>query len=498
MTKDGETQRSVRVRFAPSPTGSLHIGGARTAYFNWLFARQSQGVFVLRIDDTDQRRSTEASVQQILESFRWLGIDWDEGPNVGGPYGPYRQSQRTDIYKEELQRLVAQDKAYPCFCSPEQLAAEREEAQRLGVVHRYSGRCRHLSVTEREARLARGERPVYRLRVPEQGVTTVHDLIRGDVEFRNDGLDDFIIWKADETPTYHFASCVDDARMRITHIIRADEHLSNTPRHVLLFEALGYGMPQFAHVPMILAPDRSKLSKRHGATSVEEYRDQGILPEALVNYLLLLGFSPGDDQEVLTRDQAVQIFDLYRVTKHAAIYDVKKLEWMNAQYVRSMPTDVLLDRIWPDLAARGWVRVDMTRESLAWLRWVAAAVQVRGLSLAHVVDSLAPYLDGVARYDEKGKKKHFTSAVADRLEVAASALESVEPFIAPVVERCYRDLIQRLGVKGGELIHPTRLALTGQTVGPGLFEVMAMLGKSACQERLRAAAALIRAEAPQA
>lgn len=479
----------VRVRFAPSPTGSLHIGGARTAYFNWLFARKNNGVFVLRIDDTDQKRSTEESYQQILESFRWLDIDWNEGPEVGGEYGPYRQSQRQEIYAAQLQRLMAEERVYPCFCSPEELAAEREAAQKRGETPRYSGRCRHLSADDVAKRLERGEQPVYRLRCPAEGTTVVHDMIRGDVEFQNTELGDFIVWKADNTPTYHFASCVDDGLMHITHVIRAEEHLSNTPRHVALFEALGLSVPQFAHVPMILAPDRSKLSKRHGATSVEEYREDGILPQALVNYLLLLGFSPGDDKEIVTREEAVALFDLRRVAKHAAIYDTKKLEWLNAHYLRQLSVDELLDKVWPDLETRGWARPDMSATELAWLRTIVGTMQERARSLNELVSNLSCYFEEVAEYDAKGVRKHFQKdGVSYRLRQAATQLRDVRPFTVVNVERCYRRLIKEWGVKSGDLIHPTRLALTGLTAGPGLFDVMALLGVDVCQARLNEAA----------
>ncbi|MCL6625654.1 glutamate--tRNA ligase [Alicyclobacillus shizuokensis] len=488
---------TVRVRFAPSPTGALHIGGARTAYFNWLFARQNQGVFVLRIDDTDRARSTEASYRQILDSFRWLGIDWDEGPDTGGPYGPYRQSERLAIYRQHLERLLAADQVYPCFCTQEQLAKDREQMQKQGLAPRYTGRCRDLSPEERQRRLAAGDPHVYRLRTPSAGETVVHDLIRGDVVFANSELDDFIVWKADDTPTYHFASCVDDSEMHITHIIRAEEHLSNTPRHIALFRALAAPVPVFAHVPMILAPDRSKLSKRHGATSVEEYRAQGILPEALVNYLLLLGFAPGDDVEVLDREEALRRFDLTRVTKHAAVYDVKKLEWINAQYVRRLSPDEVLHRVWPELMQRDWVRPDMNEQALAWLRTVIQAVQARARSLPDLVDSMAYFFTADYDYDEKGAKKHFAhSETATRLESAAAVLQDVRPFTVVNVESCYRRLIAEWGIKGGQLIHPTRLAITGLTVGPGLFDVMALLGASECQRRMRRAADWIRSHQP--
>ncbi|WAH38920.1 glutamate--tRNA ligase [Alicyclobacillus dauci] len=482
--------KQVRVRFAPSPTGALHIGGARTAYFNWLYARQHKGVFVLRIDDTDRARSTEESYHQILDSFRWLGLDWDEGPDVGGPFGPYRQSERMSIYEGQLERLLSENKVYPCFCTPEELQAEREAAQREGRAPRYSGKCRHLTEDEVAERKRSGASYVYRLRVESTGETVVRDVIRGDVVFQNMEIDDFIIWKADGTPTYHFASCVDDALMEITHIIRAEEHLSNTPRHVVLFEALGFDIPLFAHVPMILAPDRSKLSKRHGATSVSEYREQGILPQALVNYLLLLGFSPGDGNEVVTPEQAIELFRLESVAKHAAVYDVKKLEWLNAQYFRAQSPDVVLHELWPEMEARGLVsNTETSRERIAWIRTIIEFVLTRSRNQKDLLEGIGYYFEPVTSYDAKGVKKQFGDAeVPGRLRAVADRLMRVAPFTTSNVEDAFRGLIEELHVKGGQLIHPTRLALSGLTVGPGLFDIMALLGLEECVSRLRLAA----------
>jgi glutamyl-tRNA synthetase len=489
-----DTEHPVRVRFAPSPTGSLHIGGARTAYFNWLFARQHGGTFVLRIDDTDTARSTEASLQEILDSFRWLGIDWDEGPIVGGPHGPYRQSERQEIYRAALDKLVSEGRVYPCFCSQEQLAKDREEAQRQGRAPRYVGRCRNLSREQVKAKMDAGEPHVYRFRSPQVGETVVHDVIRGDVVFSNEELDDFVVWKADGTPTYHFASCVDDSEMHITHVIRAEEHLSNTPKHVVLFEALGAELPVFAHVPMILAPDRSKLSKRHGATSVREYRDAGILPEALINYLLLLGFAPGEDKEILTREEAIKLFDLERVTKHAAVYDVKKLEWLNAQYFRALPVDQVLDMVWSSLREAGYVEENPDAHTLAWIRTVIQTSQDRSRNAGELIANVSYYFQAPQQYDEKGVKKHFSHPdVADRLDQLADALDTVVPFTVSNIERLYRGLAESWQVKAAQLIHPTRLAISGVTVGPGLFDIMALLGREECQERMRWVAVKLRA-----
>jgi glutamyl-tRNA synthetase len=327
LTKD------IRVRFAPSPTGSLHIGGARTALFNWLFARHHGGSLILRIDDTDLARSTEESTRGILSALRWLGLDWDEGPDAGGSYGPYFQSQRLELYTKIAQELVDQGRAYYCYCTPEELAERRKQAMAEGKAPRYDGRCRELTSQERIQKENEGHRPAIRLRIPDAGETVVQDFFRGDVVFANDVLDDFIIIKSNGMPTYNFACVVDDAKMQISHILRAEEHLSNTPRQILIYQALGYPLPIFAHVPMILAPDRSKLSKRHGATSVEEFRDMGYLPEALINYLALLGWSPEGEEEILSLPELVRQFTLERVGKTAAVYDVKKLTWMNGHYL---------------------------------------------------------------------------------------------------------------------------------------------------------------------
>ncbi len=478
----------VRVRFAPSPTGALHIGGARTAYFNWLFARQQGGKFVLRIDDTDAVRSTEASAVQILDAFAWLGLDYDEGPGVGGPYGPYRQSERYDLYRRRLQALLDAGRTYPCFCTQEQLAEDRKRAQEAGVAPRYGGRCRHLSAQEIDEFLASGQTPVYRLRVKETNSVVVRDEIHGDVTFSATEVDDFIIWKADGHPTYHFASCVDDMEMNITHIIRAEEHLSNTPRHVALFQALGYAPPRFAHVPMILSQDRAKLSKRHGATSVQEFRDDGFLPEALLNGILLLGFAPGNDQEVITRDEALKGFDLQRVSRHSAMYDVKKMQWLNAHYIKSMAAVDLLDRLWERISGMVAEGVTPDRERVAWVLGVIRAQQERVRTLWELADAVVAYVQEVGEYDAAGVKKHFSAVAATRLRKATAALQAVEPFIAPRIEAVYRELIASLDMKGGELIHPTRLAISGRTVGPSLFELMQLLGRDACIARMRTAA----------
>ena len=332
----------VRVRFAPSPTGYLHIGGARTALFNWLFAKKHNGKLVLRIEDTDTERLKEDSVSQILTSLKWLGLNWDEGPEVGGEVGPYYQSERREIYSKVAEQLLEEGKAYYCFCTSEILEAEREKQRAAKQPFRYARTCRDLPVEEAKARAAKGEPYSVRIKIPTEGNLTVHDLIHGDVTFDLTQFDDFVIVKTNGMPTYNFAVVVDDHLMRISHVLRAEEHLSNTPKQVLLYEACGFAVPKFGHMPMILAPDRSKLSKRHGATSVEEFREQGYLPEAIVNYLTLLGWAPGNEEEIFSLQDTVAQFELEKMSKKAAVYDTKKLTWMNGQYLSALPLEAVL------------------------------------------------------------------------------------------------------------------------------------------------------------
>lgn len=504
----------VRVRFAPSPTGYLHIGGARTALFNWFYARQNNGKLVLRIEDTDTERLKEDSVAQILDSLRWLGLEWDEGPEKGGDYGPYYQSQRQSFYQAAAEALLQSGKAYYCFCSEEELEKEREEQRRAGEAFRYSGKCRHLSAAEVEERLARGCKAVIRVKLPATGEIVVQDLIRGAVTFKYELLDDFIIIKSNGLPAYNFACVVDDHAMEISHVIRAEEHLSNTPKQQFLYEALGYPLPQFAHLSMILAPDRSKLSKRHGATSVSEFRDLGCLPEAIINYLTLLGWSPSEEEgEILTPEQTISSFSLERVSKTAAIYDTQKLIWLNGQYLTNYDPEKLLPHALPFLYEAGLIADSKEAEQKhAYLVAVLKAVRERVRTLAELPDACQYFFAEVTSYEEKGQKKYFfkqsagsatvtgsgagshvaagTGAgddVASLLALACARLAGVKDFTVDNTELAYRDLIEELQIKGGQLIHPTRLALTGRTVGPGLFEVMALLGKEKCLARLEQA-----------
>lgn len=484
----------VRVRFAPSPTGYLHIGGARTALFNWLFARHHGGAFILRIEDTDQERSSEESARAITEMLAWLGLDWDEGPGKGGPYGPYFQSERRELYRQAAKRLLDAGVAYPCYCTREELEACREEARRQGLPPRYEGRCRDLTEARRAELEAAGRRPALRIKAPTEGVTVVEDLIRGNVLFENAKvMDDFVIMKSDGMPAYNFACVVDDAAMHISHVIRAEEHLSNTPKQIVIYRALGYVLPQFAHVPMILAPDRSKLSKRHGAVACEEFRDAGYLPEAIINYLSLLGWSPGDDREILSIDEIIRLFSLERVNKTAAIYDVDKLTWMNAKYLHSMDLDDLADRVLPFFEAAGFPVADISRE---WLKALLAAGRDRARTLGEMPELFRYFFEPPRSYEEKGMRKYFKQGGETLLAEAKAVLATVEPFTVEAIEAAYRSLAERLGVGAGQLIHPTRLALTGRTVGPGLFDIIVLLGREETLRRIQVAIDFINANAP--
>ncbi len=486
---------SVRVRFAPAPTGELHVGGARTALFNWLFARKHKGAFIIRIEDTDPTRIKKEYLDSILEALKWLGLHWDEGPEVGGPFGPYFQSQRhqAGIYRKYFERLLAEGYVYPCYCTEEELEERRRKLKEEGLPPREICHCRDLSPEERRRLEAEGRRPVYRFRVSEEGETSWHDLIRGEVSFKNFEIEDFVILRSDGTPTYNFAAVVDDHEMRITHVIRADEHISNTPRQLMLYRALGLEPPLFAHVPMILGQDRTKLSKRHGATGVLEYRDMGYLPEAMVNFLALLGWSPGGDREILSVEEMIEAFDLDRVSKSPAIFNPQKLEWMNGEYLRSLSVDELVERAVPYLRRRGWLKEELTPERREWLKRVLALVQPRLKHFGHLEDYAAFFFEEPPRYHKEAVEKWLSDGSrAPLLEEVAKRLEALDDFSVASIEGVIRGYAQELGMKAAHIIHPVRAAITGKTVGPGLFELMEVLGKEKCVRRLREVARLMR------
>lgn len=474
----------VRVRFAPSPTGTLHIGGARTALFNWLFARHHGGRFVLRLEDTDNLRSTEDSAIGIIDGLKWLGLDWDEGPDIGGPCGPYRQSERLSIYQQYLQLLLQEGKAYYCFCTAAELSEQREKALEKKENYLYDRTCLSLSPEQIAAKLEAGLHPVIRLKVPREGQTVVDDMIRGQVAFDNMLLDDFIIAKSDGWPTYNFAVVIDDFTMQITHIIRAEEHLSNTPKQLQVYAALGMTPPRFAHVSMILAPDRSKLSKRHGATSVQEFRDEGYLSEALVNYLALLGWSPGENVDILPWQDMPVRFSLDNVSRSAAIYDLKKLAWMNGYYLAGADIGHIVAMLEPGARQKGWLRAD----NADYFARVIDLVRSRARTVNEILDLSRYFFEAPAEYDEKGLNKYFRpEGSRAKLAAALEAVNRVRNFAAPELEEAIRSKANELGLKAAELIHPVRLALTGRTSTPGLFEIMELLGPETTEVRIRQA-----------
>ncbi|WP_294158905.1 glutamate--tRNA ligase [uncultured Collinsella sp.] len=479
----------VRVRFAPSPTGKLHIGGARTAIYNWAFARANGGTFILRIDDTDPTRSTDENTQIILRAMRWLGLDWDEGPEVGGDFGPYSQTERLDLYKQTAERLLAEGKAYPCFCTPEQLAADREAAQaRKDPFQGYQRRCRDLSPEEAQARIDAGEPYVLRIKVPEdRGNVVINDAVHGEVAFDAKELDDFVIFRSDGTPTYNFATVVDDALMGITHVIRGDDHLSNTPRQVMVYEAMGAPVPVFAHISMILGADGKKLSKRHGATSVEEYRDAGYLSDAFVNYLALLGWSLDGETTVIPRDVLASQFSLERISKNPATFDPKKLDWMNAEYINAMSNADFADQIMlPELLKAGLIKEGFEADA-AWLGALAEIVRPRTKMPADAATVAAPVFATAETlaYDEKSVSKGLAKeGMGAVLDAARTALEAVTDWTAENIDAALEPLPEALDVKKRLVFGAVRVAECGNMVSPPLGETMALIGRDDCLARI--------------
>ncbi len=485
----------VRVRFAPSPTGKLHIGGARTAIYNWAFARANGGTFILRIDDTDPTRSTDENTQIILRAMRWLGLDWDEGPEVGGDFGPYWQTECLPLYREAAEKLVAEGKAYYCFCTPEKLEADRQAAkERKDPFQGYQRTCRDIDPAEAQARVDAGEPYTIRIKVPlDRGDVVVHDAVHGDVTFNAKELDDFIIFRSDGTPTYNFATVVDDARMGITHIIRGDDHLSNTPRQIMVYEALGAPTPTFAHISMILGEDGKKLSKRHGATSVEEYRDAGYLSDAFVNYLSLLGWSPDGESTVIPRERLAREFSLDHVSKNPAIMDPKKLDFINAEYLHAMADEDFAKQILlPELVKAGCEVEGSLSHDEGWFNLLSAALKPR-CTLARDVVNQASYLyvsDEELSFDEKAVKKWLAKAGAgSALDAAAAALSTLtaDSWTPEAIEAVLDPLPEQLGMGKGKVFQPIRVAVTGSAASPGIGETLALAGRDHVLARIERA-----------
>jgi len=473
-------KQSVRVRYAPSPTGYPHVGNIRTALFNWLFARRYGGSFIIRIEDTDVTRKVEGTVEAILDGLRWLGLDWDEGPHF--------QSQRLEIYGEAAERLISQGDAYYCYCSPQRLEEMRTEQVRRKQPPGYDRHCHNLSPEERAKKDTEGITPVVRFKTPLEGQTRFNDLIWGEVVFENNTIDDFILLKSDGYPTYHLASVVDDHLMEITHVLRAEEWLSSTPRHLLLYQALGLEPPQFAHLPMILGTNRAKLSKRHGAVSITEYYEQGYLPEAMVNFLALLGWSLDDRTEILSRQELMDNFSLERVSRTAAIFNRDKLNWMNGVYIRSLSLEDFTQRALPFLDR------DLPPEvkrplSTSYIKQIMTLIQERSRTLTEVAELAQFFFVDELDYNAslllgKNMSQELTTKA---LAVTNQRLRQLESFDAESLEAMLRPLAAELGLKTGQLFGTLRVAVTGRTAAPPLFQTMAVLGKERCLRRIEAA-----------
>lgn len=473
-----------RLRFAPSPTGDLHIGGARAALFNWLYARKTGGKFHLRIEDTDRERSTEASLQSILDSLRWLGLDWDDGL--------VKQSERDELYRKAVAVLLESGAAYPCFCTVEELEAERERAKAEKSDYHYSGKCRSLSREAVQSNIAEGKPYTVRFRVPE-GETSFDDLVHGTTTFRNDTIGDFIVARTDGSPVYLLGVAVDDADMGITLVMRGDDHIPNTPKQIMLMRSLGHEVPRFAHLPQVLGADKKKLSKRHGAASVMEYERMGFLPEAVVNFIALLGWNPGDDREKMPLDELIGAFSIEQLSKKSGVFDIQKLEWLNGQYLHELTPDEIFDRVVDRFVDASYIRKEDVAEKRPFLVEIITLLRERCRLLPEFVERSDYFFSDPACYEEKGEKKYFGSTeAAEILETLADRLESAEVFSMESAEETIRIMSEEREISAGKLIHPTRLAITGVTFGPGLFELMILVGRERTIGRLRSAAGYIR------
>jgi len=505
---------TVRVRFAPSPTGYLHLGGARTALFNWLFARQKGGAFILRIEDTDEVRSTDEAVRQIIHGLEWLGMNWNEGPKITlkpggrlveeirepsqivieevGKYGPYFQMKRLKFYKKYAEELVQSGKAYRCYCLPEELEEMRKKALQEKRPPKYDGRCRNLTPENEKRHIEKGRKPVVRFKTPQEGVTEFEDIVKGKVSFQNNLLDDFVMLKSNGSPTYNFAVVVDDHEMEISHVIRGDDHISNTPRQILLYEALGWKKPQFAHVPMILGSDGTRLSKRHGATSLEYYEKEGYLPEGMRNYLALLGWATEDSQQIFGKEELIAKFSLERCAKSAAIFDPQKLLWMNGEYIRKMKPYDLTTGALPFIIKENLVQGNTDEEVKHWVENIltkAISLEQEKIKLLKDIPYLISYMlkDDLENedYEEEAKEKVLkVSGVKQILSDCRDRLARLQDFSEEKIEKEIRNYTKESGKKTGEVFHPIRVAVSGRTRGPGLFALLSFLGKERVLKRI--------------
>lgn len=494
---------SIRVRFAPSPTGYLHLGGARTALFNWLFAQRKGGTFILRIEDTDEVRSTDEAVLAIIRGLEWVGMNWNEGPKITidrhktvikevGEHKPYFQMKRLELYRKYAEKLIEDSKAYRCYCLPEELEEMRKKAIQEKRPPKYDGRCRNLTAEDEKIYKEKGRKPVVRFKTPQEGITEFEDIVRGKVSFQNNLLDDFVMLKSSGSPTYNFAVVVDDHEMEISHVIRGDDHISNTPRQILLYEALGWEKPQFAHVPMILGSDGSRLSKRHGATSLEYYEKEGYLPEAMVNYLALLGWATEDSQQIFDIEELKEKFSLERCAKSAAIFDLQKLLWMNGEYIRKMKPDELTTEALPFIIKENLVQGGTDEEVKQWVENIltkAISLEQEKIKLLKDIPYLISYMlkEDLENkdYEQEAKEKVLkVSGVKQILSDCRDRLVKLEDFSEEKIEQEVRSYAKESGKKTGEVFHPIRVAVSGRTRGPGLFVLLSFLGKERVLKRI--------------
>ncbi len=502
MNHQAQDKEKIRVRFAPSPTGYIHVGNARTALFNWLFARQNNGVFVLRVEDTDLERSREEYEKNLIQDLRWLGLDWDEGPDVGGPFGPYRQSERLELYHKYARQLLDEGKAYYCFCSQEELEREREAALAEGRMPVYSGKCRNIPLAEAESRRAAGEAAAIRLRVPEEGIVAFDDLVRGHVEFDLKVIGDPIIVRSNGMPAYNYAVVIDDALMNITHVIRGEDHVSNTPRQILLYQALGWPTPVFAHLSMVMGKDNTRLSKRHGATSVDQFRKEGILAEALCNYLSFLGWSPPEGQEVLTLEDLIKLFDLGRVSRSAAIFDYEKLHWLNRQHIKKLEPEEKLKLALPYLQEAGLVGDSTTEAQREWLK-KAVEILIEGVDkFSELPGKFGLLFDfQPENLDQEAREIISSESARQVIRTFYHKISGLQEFSYEIFARITGEIKKETGIKGRDLYHPLRVALTARGSGLELDKFIPLVEEGArldfpkkipgCLERVRMMAAAL-------
>ncbi|MCE1249017.1 MAG: glutamate--tRNA ligase [Firmicutes bacterium] len=482
-------EKTIRVRFAPSPTGLLHVGSFRTALFNWLFAGKNNGSFILRIEDTDRKRSKDEFLQSQMADMKWMGLNWDEGPGVEGKHSPYFQTQRLETYSQHAQKLVEENKAYYCFCKSDDSGSEKESGEDNEKQGKQTCSCKNLTKDQVNELKTQGNQACIRFATPSEGEALVRDLIKGDVPFDISLIENFVILKSDGIPTYNFAVIVDDHLMEITHVIRGDEHLSNTPRQVLLYNAFGYEPPVFAHIPIILNEDRTKLSKRHGAVHLLEFRDRGYVKEALLNFMALLGWAPKDNREILTMEELVEAFSLDGVPKHPAVFDEKKLLWMNSQYIMTLPPEIIAERLAPFIEKLGF---NPSVKDADWYITSVILYRERAKTLVELAENLACFFQETVEYDPAGVKKHFKPEILrSAMPELIKRVTETDSFTIENLEAVVRQYAEELGISAGKLIHPIRLAITGKTASPPVFDVMVLAGKEMLKSRLQAAQSFI-------